>query len=195
MSLVVYLLTPTSNHNFCASFSAFSALYIFWLLHQTTTISKTDINCRSCISFDSYIKPQLLCLCTSLSRVVYLLTPTSNHNLLSFALAEPPVVYLLTPTSNHNALAFVIFLPIVVYLLTPTSNHNHLCVMLITLQLYIFWLLHQTTTSHWWGFAARLLYIFWLLHQTTTECCNNVLPYPLYIFWLLHQTTTDYFFL
>ena len=33
-----------------------------------------------CISFDSYIKPQLLCGFARLLLVVYLLTPTSNHN-------------------------------------------------------------------------------------------------------------------
>mgnify|MGYP000948972493 CR=1 FL=1 len=34
-----------------------------------------------CISFDSYIKPQLLVWILLKSIVVYLLTPTSNHNI------------------------------------------------------------------------------------------------------------------
>ena len=34
---VVYLLTPTSNHNLSASTEQVPTLYIFWLLHQTTT--------------------------------------------------------------------------------------------------------------------------------------------------------------
>ena len=33
-----------------------------------------------CISFDSYIKPQLDAIILSLFLVVYLLIPTSNHN-------------------------------------------------------------------------------------------------------------------
>ena len=56
----------------------------------------------SCISFDSYIKPQQssyawFCIC-----VVYLLIPTSNHNLINGLIETPAVVYLLIPTSNHN---------------------------------------------------------------------------------------------
>ena len=36
-STVVYLLIPTSNHNFLPLFVSFPLLYIFWFLHQTTT--------------------------------------------------------------------------------------------------------------------------------------------------------------
>ena len=42
--------------------------------------STTAGGARSCISFDSYIKPQLLCIKRCLTVVVYLLIPTSNHN-------------------------------------------------------------------------------------------------------------------
>ena len=55
-----------------------------------------------CISFDSYIKPQpysRFCIC---NVVVYLLIPTSNHNLLLCVIKTNMVVYLLIPTSNHN---------------------------------------------------------------------------------------------
>ena len=102
--LVVYLLIPTSNHNCQPVFSRFVMLYIFWSLHQTTTIKnffvgrsalyifwslhqtttkyvlsdgskqlyifwslhqtttyygKRHLRFR-CISFDPYIKPQLI---------------------------------------------------------------------------------------------------------------------------------------
>ena len=78
-------------------------LYIFWFLHQTTTTRCWRASRTRCISFDSYIKPQLLmfwtrkpCRCISFDSyikpqlalinsfseiVVYLLIPTSNHNL------------------------------------------------------------------------------------------------------------------
>ena len=36
-SLVVYLLIPTSNHNLILEITADFELYIFWFLHQTTT--------------------------------------------------------------------------------------------------------------------------------------------------------------
>ena len=57
---VVYLLIPTSNHNhFLLRLNEFE-LYIFWFLHQTTTNRANKNITKSCISFDSYIKPQLL---------------------------------------------------------------------------------------------------------------------------------------
>ena len=78
-------------------------LYIFWFLHQTTTQTKATAICKRCISFDSYIKPQL--------------------------------------DSYH------IRITCVVYLLIPTSNHNQLVYYSFYVKLYIFWFLHQTTTS------------------------------------------------
>ena len=57
---------------------------------------------ESCLSLDSYIKPQ-----------------QNRFRFLTFN-----VVYLLIPTSNHNLTVTLLFLRIVVYLLIPTSNHN-----------------------------------------------------------------------
>ena len=56
---VVYLLIPTSNHNFGGRITLDSSLYIFWFLHQTTTHRSRHKCTFRCISFDSYIKPQL----------------------------------------------------------------------------------------------------------------------------------------
>ena len=55
-----------------------------------------------CISFDSYIKPQLVIFLSRILVVVYLLIPTSNHNQKSQENVNKSVVYLLIPTSNHN---------------------------------------------------------------------------------------------
>ena len=117
-------MTPTSNHNRVTIWVILTMLYIFWLLHQTTTAHFVKTLPSRCISFDSYIKPQLVIPGNETIKVVYLLTPTSNHNLLANTVCNPCVVYLLTPTSNHN-LHFVLWF---IYML------------------YIFWLLHQTTT-------------------------------------------------
>ena len=78
----------------------------------------------SCISFDSYIKPQLCSMLHFITIVVYLLIPTSNHNTYGFTRINGKVVYLLIPTSNHNKNALVVQQNQVVYLLIPTSNHN-----------------------------------------------------------------------
>ena len=58
--VVVYLLIPTSNHNDPVKQDLAVTLYIFWFLHQTTTPNVDKIVNGSCISFDSYIKPQPL---------------------------------------------------------------------------------------------------------------------------------------
>ena len=60
------------------------------------------VNPASCISFDSYIKPQLCAHVCVPGGVVYLLIPTSNHNCINEYCAVAVVVYLLIPTSNHN---------------------------------------------------------------------------------------------
>ena len=79
----------------------------------------------SCISFDSYIKPQLVKIIKCYIGVVYLLIPTSNHNESQEYKDRVAVVYLLIPTSNHNCLMLLIIGIEVVYLLIPTSNHNN----------------------------------------------------------------------
>ena len=48
------------------------------------------------------------------------------------------VVYLLIPTSNHNLAFISAVLAIVVYLLIPTSNHNGLFAKKGSDKLYIF---------------------------------------------------------
>ena len=57
---VVYLLIPTSNHNTREDHQLLALLYIFWFLHQTTTLKVNTTLAVCCISFDSYIKPQRL---------------------------------------------------------------------------------------------------------------------------------------
>ena len=48
------------------------------------------------------------------------------------------VVYLLIPTSNHNLIPSFVIIVLVVYLLIPTSNHNVGGYHAITKVLYIF---------------------------------------------------------
>ena len=189
--LVVYLLIPTSNHNLLSHWSDCLSLYIFWFLHQTTTVNSVKslvhllyifwflhqtttqfpssiIQCscisfdsyikpqlnrfyittiRSCISFDSYIKPQLA---WRLSRTLWSCISFDSYikpqRIVSRTWCSS-VVYLLIPTSNHN-LQYLSPLPChVVYLLIPTSNHNRHDNILVRRKLYIFWFLHQTTTE------------------------------------------------
>ena len=93
---------PTSNHNKLLIFAPCLRLYIVLFLHQTTTsmdvnllpkelyivlflhqttTSATKAKLKSCcISYYSYIKPQLFPPCLSPVVVVYRTIPTSNHN-------------------------------------------------------------------------------------------------------------------
>ena len=144
--LVVYLLIPTSNHNVNTNNVVFSLLYIFWFLHQTTTTEQFVWSALSCISFDSYIKPQLSdeqtainISCISFDSYI---KPQLNQKIMlicnsciSFDSYIKP-----QPITNANANASV------VYLLIPTSNHNFIGMLLLLQRLYIFWFLHQTTT-------------------------------------------------
>ena len=168
---VVYLLIPTSNHNLLHLVNIFIQLYIFWFLHQTTTGRRNEFAIYRCISFDSYIKPQLedMLLRIGLSCISFDSYIKPQHKTVSEWSLR--VVYLLIPTSNHN--------------LRPISKKFGM--------LYIFWFLHQTTTLGAVALVRHALYIFWFLHQTTTLAIWRLLRQMLYIFWFLHQTTTSFY--
>ena len=55
-------------------------LYIVLFLHQTTTAACRILFCSCCISYYSYIKPQLGDYLVVCRQVVYRTIPTSNHN-------------------------------------------------------------------------------------------------------------------
>ena len=186
-------------------------LYIFWFLHQTTTVLVLRLLVSSCISFDSYIKPQhshlrLRYHCGCISFDSYIKPQLRQEGDSPFC-----VVYLLIPTSNHNHVYFVIFHNQVVYLLIPTSNHNGSCTGLNRQKLYIFWFLHQTTT---YIVVLLFLTVVYLLIPTSNHNLSESMVHRhsvvylliptsnhnlvtlfniftmLYIFWFLHQTTT-----
>ena len=99
---VVYRTIPTSNHNARFFILKLNQLYIVLFLHQTTTQTieeKTTIKLyivlflhqtttirqslaivARCISYYSYIKPQLKFVDAANKGVVYRTIPTSNHN-------------------------------------------------------------------------------------------------------------------
>ena len=122
-------------------------MYIFWFLHQTTTLNINMLNLLRCISFDSYIKPQL-----------YIYIAVLAYCCISFDSYIKP--------QHQTAFSSLCR---VVYLLIPTSNHNLVSVLADFLKLYIFWFLHQTTTDPASYLISLWLYIFWFLHQTTTS--------------------------
>ena len=122
---VVYLLIPTSNHNNLPVINSSASLYIFWFLHQTTTPASDSCQITGCISFDSYIKPQL-----------FVVRHSDILGCISFDSYIKP-----------QREGVQVYRPLVVYLLIPTSNHNVLVFFIWCKGLYIFWFLHQTTTG------------------------------------------------
>ena len=60
---VVYRTIPTSNHNHDGYVDLCYPLYIVLFLHQTTTMMDMSICATRCISYYSYIKPQLISIC------------------------------------------------------------------------------------------------------------------------------------
>ena len=208
---VVYLLIPTSNHNWRTKARLWYWLYIFWFLHQTTTAIIALNSSGCCISFDSYIKPQLIGVMINFILVVYLLIPTSNHNIRRYEerLVSLYIFWFLHQTTTEDSVtgnasgcisfdSYIKPQPCrwcrkdrkVVYLLIPTSNHNYTWKQ--ATQLFVVYLLIPTSNHNYYAqiLAKEMLYIFWFLHQTTT-CFRFSSKVPrLYIFWFLHQTTT-----
>ena len=165
---VVYRTIPTSNHNHRVKNKVSRKLYIVLFLHQTTTnVSKSHVR-PSCISYYSYIKPQLWHIHRQSCCVVYRTIPTSNHNSTKHPLIWCTVVYRTIPTSNHNVQNNGLQSTFVVYRTIPTSNHNSFQGNDFMQALYIVLFLHQTTTIRQRDMFSGLLYIVLFLHQTTT---------------------------
>ena len=124
LSGVVYRTIPTSNHNSQMLFAFSKVLYIVLFLHQTTTFHSVYAKCRGCISYYSYIKPQLdsearLAALRCISYYSYIkpqlgsLFPGAGNGCISYysyikpqptasASENAQVVYRTIPTSNHN---------------------------------------------------------------------------------------------
>ena len=121
---VVYRTIPTSNHNRLSLRLFISLLYIVLFLHQTTTGGYLCGTLSGCISYYSYIKPQLGALPERVK-----LRCISYYSYIK-------------PQQEEE---WVVFHP-VVYRTIPTSNHNSRAEWVIIYPLYIVLFLHQTTT-------------------------------------------------
>ena len=189
-NVVVYRTIPTSNHNHVASHKKTNLLYIVLFLHQTTTRIHSTCLFLSCISYYSYIKPQLYFYNLFFINVVYRTIPTSNHNLFLLILLSP-------------LLYIVLFLH-----QTTTIRRN----VLLKDGLYIVLFLHQTTTVGWRLLVAHgcisyysyikpqlcdyLAELLSVVYRTIPTSNHNIITdvfgqIPLYIVLFLHQTTTD----
>ena len=165
-------------------------LYIVLFLHQTTTFDLLGYGFSCCISYYSYIKPQLSLIALHLLDVVYRTIPTSNHNRISLHI-------------------FINRLYIVLFLHQTTTSWG--CFR-ATKALYIVLFLHQTTTlgrlfqimkcciSYYSYIKPQLimrlklkLLVVYRTIPTSNHNRTHVLPTEraLYIVLFLHQTTTQ----
>ena len=143
------------------------------------------LNCFCCISFYSYIKPQPAIILTLCLIVVYRSIPTSNRNTHEDDSSSEWVVYRSIPTSNRNFFETDAHRPAVVYRSIPTSNRNEFWAAP-----YIDPVVYRSIPTSNRNFSIlkeRLdsLYIVLFLHQTATQnrlrfevhCCISFYSY------------------
>ena len=190
--LVVYRTIPTSNHNSC--------------VRATSCAGR-------CISYYSYIKPQLATKAMYAKQVVYRTIPTSNHN-KNPIVGSYKVLYIVlflhqttTQTSRpigRMLLYIVLFLHqtttvsrIVFISFSCISYYSYIKPQHDTYQPYIMRVVYRTipTSNHNYAkllFDFNMLYIVLFLHQTTTQRSYAWNSPLLYIVLFLHQTTTHF---
>ena len=183
---VVYLLTPTSNHNALPYSSYLCMLYIFWLLHQTTTLSDMRLSLSRCISFDSYIKPQPPAHHPSYARVVYLLTPTSNHNLTP-AVVLPSVLYIFWLLHQTTTYKWCFWIHFSCISFDSYIKPQHIASQLVRMIVVYPYIKPQLCPSN--TFFPAVVYLLTPTSNHNLSASTEQVP-TLYIFWLLHQTTT-----
>ena len=164
-----------------------------------------------CLSLDSYIKPQRTTLCVGCFAVVYLLIPTSNHN-VEVEIHLAPMLFIswflhqTTTIAGPIAAAVVLFIS---WFLHQTTTRYH--DMTGKAQLFISWFLHQTTTQRPWcpppdrclsldsyikpqlkGGQPYHPWVVYLLIPTSNHNFRLIMDgvTRLFISWFLHQTTT-----
>ena len=165
----------------------------------------------SCLSLDSYIKPQHKPQLLMIWDVVYLLIPTSNHNraCAGTTLTRLFISWFLHQTTTCTALAYVvvcclsldsyikpqlsvsmIFRCWVVYLLIPTSNHNRYPARLQADP--VVYLLIPTSNHNAAHLRPSWCPVVYLLIPTSNHNERGIREKArtLFISWFLHQTTT-----
>ena len=165
-------------------------MYYIFILHQTTTIKKSELKYSSCIISSFYIKPQQGAWNTYVYLVVLYLHSTSNHNYGVGSFVSHLVVLYLHSTSNHNfpeenSFGWKLYYIFILHQTTTGARSTF-----DVIQLYYIFILHQTTTFGGRKGMAKGLYYIFILHQTTTPPCCSRVKSGLYYIFILHQTTT-----
>ena len=122
--IVVFPINSTSNHNCLTLQTVTTMLYFLSILHQTTTHALLIHFKFRCISYQFYIKPQLVVCQIIIIKVVFPINSTSNHNLLTCCAMSSCVVFPINSTSNHNHEVVYNTTNDVVFPINSTSNHN-----------------------------------------------------------------------
>ena len=149
MPTVVYRSFPTSNHNPTRFFliSSLCCISFFSYIKPQLCFLLFRIAC-GCISFFSYIKPQQSVLRTKSTLCCISFFSYIKPQRMHVCPCLSAVVYRSFPTSNHNTGCYIYLSELVVYRSFPTSNHNLCHITRFLLLLYIVLFLHQTTTKN-----------------------------------------------
>ena len=210
---VVYRSIPTSNRNTKLVIFFQIALYIVLFLHQTATATTHSGSSHSCISFYSYIKPQLVpttwttCWCC-ISFYSYIKPQLAEWphivgaGCISFySYIKPQLSYVCTKNYS-SCISFYSYIKPqrlsthdewegVVYRSIPTSNRN-----IPQCRLYQFYVVYRsipTSNRNLWSAKTSRSFVVYRSIPTSnrnlmvTSCSFTVL----YIVLFLHQTATN----
>ena len=124
MLYIVLFLHQTTTFSLCLCKTG--RLYIVLFLHQTTTVPKGISLYLRCISYYSYIKPQLAITGDSSVSVVYRTIPTSNHNLIMslIVLSLLYIVLFLHQTTTGKITKIWFSMLYIVLFLHQTTTYN-----------------------------------------------------------------------
>ena len=188
--IVVYLLIPTSNHNDACSMYLAQALFISWFLHQTTTQPIPHHRQPSCLSLDSYIKPQRRVVssmsCPSCLSLDSYIKPQLLSALMMVALCclsldsyIKPQRDVSTTLQTHSCLSLDSYIKP-----QPHGWRSQSAYCCLSLDSYIKPQLPKVTPF--------LRIVVYLLIPTSNHNLRFGLAQkdPLFISWFLHQTTT-----
>ena len=163
--LVVYYMNSTSNHNGVPTKSTCTALYIIWILHQTTT--------------KDWVKILLQAL-----YIIWILHQTTTHENKHYKLLQLYIIWILHQTTTQIGLYRCICLLYIIWILHQTTTSSYSLGRLSSCILYEFYIKPQRHTSIICPVVCCILYEFYikpqLIHFSTIFSPSCIL-YEFYI--------------
>ncbi len=170
-----------------------SLLSFISFLHQTTTSCVLEGCGEDCLLSLFYIKPQHGRGMSPVSRIVFYLFSTSNHNCFTLPVLKSIIVFYLFSTSNHNLQSYLQILNKLSFIsfLHQTTTEDVVIIGEVRLSFISF--LHQTTT--FCGYDGHVTYcllsLFYIKPQPPDGLEVLVVDCLLSLFYIKPQLTTS----